>query len=43
MGRKQKILIVEDDLIMSQTIKDILSGLDARLVEAESRASRPRG
>lgn len=36
MSRKQKILIVEDDPVMSQTIRDILSGLDARLVEAES-------
>jgi CheY-like chemotaxis protein len=36
MSRKQKILIVEDDLTMLQTIKDILSGLDARLDGAES-------
>ena len=36
MSRKQKFLIVEDDLVLSQTIKDILSRLDAQLFEAAS-------
>src|SRR5256714_8962271 len=36
MSKKSKILIVEDDPSVSQTIKDILSRLDSDLVEADS-------